>query len=88
VDNNQVPLLGDIPILGWLFKSRSKGRDKTNLFIFITPHVVRNQDEASAIYRKKLDDVGRVEEGIIKMNLKRPLTKPPADQEKLEGGRQ
>jgi general secretion pathway protein D len=68
VDNNQVPLLGDIPILGWLFKSKSKGRDKTNLFIFITPHVVRNQDEASAIYRKKLDDVGRVEEGIIKMN--------------------
>jgi general secretion pathway protein D len=82
VDNNQVPLLGDIPILGWLFKSKSKGRDKTNLFIFITPHVVRNQDEASAIYRKKLEDVGRVEERIIKMDLKRPLTKPSADQEK------
>jgi general secretion pathway protein D len=86
VDNYQVPWLGDIPILGWLFKSRSKGREKSNLFIFITPHVVRNQDEAAAIYKKKLDDVGNVEEGIIKMDLKKTLTKPPADQQEREGG--
>ncbi|MBN2437738.1 MAG: type II secretion system protein GspD, partial [Deltaproteobacteria bacterium] len=90
VDNYQVPLLGDIPILGWLFKSRSKGRDKSNLFIFITPHVVRNQDEAAAIYRKKLEDVGNVEEGVIRMDLKKTLTSPsmpPADREPSEGGR-
>jgi general secretion pathway protein D len=86
VDNYQVPWLGDIPILGWLFKSRSKGREKSNLFIFITPHVVRNQDEAAAIYKKKLNDVGNVEEGIIKMDLKKTLTKPPADQQEREGG--
>jgi len=76
VDNYQVPLLGDIPLLGWLFKQRSKGRDKTNLFIFVTPHIVRNQDEAAAIYKKKLDDIGNVEEGVIRMNEKRSFKKP------------
>jgi general secretion pathway protein D len=80
VDNYQVPLLGDIPILGWLFKSRSKGREKSNLFIFITPHIVRNQDEAAAIYKKKLAEVGNVEEGIIKMDPRKPSTKPLTDQ--------
>jgi len=75
-DTYQVPLLGDIPLLGWLFKSRVKGREKSNLFIFITPHIVRNQDEAAAIYKKKLDDVGNVEEGVIKMNEKRSFKKP------------
>ncbi len=80
VDNYQVPLLGDIPILGWLFKSRSKSRDKSNLFIFLTPHIVRNQDEAAAIYRKKVEDVGRVEEGVIRMDLKRELPLPSMPQ--------
>jgi general secretion pathway protein D len=82
VDTYQVPCLGDIPLLGWLFKSMVKGREKSNLFIFITPHIVRNQDEAAAIYKKKLDDVGNVEEGIIRMDLKKTLTKPSTDQKK------
>ncbi|MCX5839329.1 MAG: type II secretion system protein GspD, partial [Deltaproteobacteria bacterium] len=80
IDTYQVPLLGDIPLLGWLFKSRVKGREKSNLFIFITPHIVRNQDEAAAIYKKKLDDVGNVEEGVIRMDPKKSLTKPSTDQ--------
>jgi general secretion pathway protein D len=79
IDNYQVPLLGDIPLLGWLFKSRVKGREKSNLFIFITPHIVRNQDEAAAIYKKKLDDVGNVEEGVIRMNEKRSFKKPQTE---------
>jgi general secretion pathway protein D len=79
METNQVPCLGDIPLLGWLFKTMGKGRDKSNLFIFITPHIVRNQDEAAAIYRKKLDDVGNVEEGIIRMDLKKTFQKPQID---------
>ncbi|MBE0556467.1 MAG: type II secretion system secretin GspD [Proteobacteria bacterium] len=75
-ETNQVPCLGEIPFLGWLFKTRSQGRDRSNLFIFITPHIVRNQDEAAAIYRKKLEDVGSVEEGIIRMDERRTFQKP------------
>jgi general secretion pathway protein D len=37
----KVPLLGDIPILGWLFKSVVRDADKANLLIFLTPHINR-----------------------------------------------
>lgn len=36
----KVPLLGDIPILGWLFTSKTKSKDTTDLFIFITPTIL------------------------------------------------
>ncbi len=76
VETAQVPCLGEIPLVGWLFKTMARGRSKTNLFVFITPHIIRNQNEAAAIYQKKLDDVGNVEEGIIKMNEARTFQKP------------
>ena len=47
------PLLGDIPVLGWLFKSRSNSQEKTNLYIFITPHIVENPAELADLYHKK-----------------------------------
>jgi len=43
-----VPLLGDIPVLGNLFKYQKRGRSKTNLMVFLRPHIVRTpQDSAS-----------------------------------------
>ncbi len=36
----KVPLLGDIPILGWLFTSRAKSKSTTDLVIFITPTIL------------------------------------------------
>ena len=79
IDTIQVPCLGDIPVLGWLFKTRGSGRERSNLFVFITPHIIRNQEEAAAIYKKKMDDIGHIEEGVIKMNEKRTMTKPQTD---------
>lgn len=52
---NKIPVLGDIPILGWLFKSRGTNREKTNLLMFITPTIVRNPDDSNRILGKKLD---------------------------------
>ncbi|MGH7981404.1 MAG: type II secretion system protein GspD, partial [Limisphaerales bacterium] len=40
----QVPVLGNIPYLGWAFKSESVSMDKENLVIFITPTIVRDSD--------------------------------------------
>lgn len=79
IDTQQVPCLGDIPLLGWLFKTRGSGREKSNLFVFITPHIIRNPAEAAAIYKKKLDDIGNIEGGVIKMNEKKTLQKPQTD---------
>jgi general secretion pathway protein D len=38
---NKVPLLGDIPLLGWLFKEKTQSRQKTNLLVFLTPRVLK-----------------------------------------------
>ncbi len=66
-----VPCLGNIPVLGWAFKSMSKSNDKTNLFIFLTPHVVKNPAEADMVYKKKKDQIDKIKEGNIKMYKKK-----------------
>ncbi len=55
----KVPLLGDIPLLGYLFKFKSVSRNKTNLLIFLTPHVIKSPDDlikATDNQRKKMDE--------------------------------
>ncbi|WP_456384874.1 type II secretion system secretin GspD [Desulfolithobacter sp.] len=59
----KVPLLGDIPILGWLFKTRVESQEKTNLFIFITPHIVENPAELADLYYRKRDIMESVQPG-------------------------
>ncbi|MBI5141049.1 MAG: type II secretion system secretin GspD [Nitrospirae bacterium] len=50
----KVPLLGDIPVLGWLFKFRSKSKEKTNLLIFLTPRIVRDAEDMRNISAEKM----------------------------------
>ena len=40
---NQVPLLGDIPVLGWLFKEKANVRNRSELLIFLTPRIVTEE---------------------------------------------
>jgi type II secretory pathway component GspD/PulD (secretin) len=42
--NTKVPILGDIPGLGWLFRQESKVQNKKDLLIFITPTIVQDED--------------------------------------------
>lgn len=44
-----VPLLGDIPVLGNLFKYQKRGRSKTNLMVFLRPHIVRNAQDGAGL---------------------------------------
>ncbi|MBW1710238.1 MAG: type II secretion system secretin GspD [Deltaproteobacteria bacterium] len=48
-----VPCLGQIPVLGWLFKSRSDLSDKTNLMILITPTIIRSPEKLREITLEK-----------------------------------
>ncbi|MCG8589939.1 MAG: SPOR domain-containing protein, partial [Proteobacteria bacterium] len=41
----KVPFLGDIPVLGWAFKTREETVRKNNLLVFLTPHIVRNRED-------------------------------------------
>ncbi len=56
---SKVPLLGDIPLLGWFFKFRSWRSVKTNLLIFLTPHVLLDAHEIDQIRQQKSDDLRR-----------------------------
>lgn len=49
----KVPLLGDIPGLGWLFKSTSKTREKTNLLILLTPRIVRSAEDLRQVTERQ-----------------------------------
>jgi type II secretory pathway component GspD/PulD (secretin) len=51
----KVPLLGDIPGLGWLFKTKSQKITRVNLYIFLTPRIIRNPTEAKAVTKEKRD---------------------------------
>ncbi|MBW6508626.1 MAG: type II secretion system secretin GspD [Desulfuromonadales bacterium] len=46
---SKVPLLGDIPILGWLFKSTTDRDEKRSLLIFITPRVIADTEDLSRL---------------------------------------
>ena len=73
---SSVPCLGDIPGLGWLFRTTSRAEDKTNLFIFVTPHIIENPEEAKEIYQKKRDHIEKLQGDGIKM-YDRPGKKTP-----------
>ena len=50
---SKVPLLGDIPILGYLFKYSTKQRKKTNLLILLTPYIIKDQLDLESIRERK-----------------------------------
>lgn len=49
VSHTQVPIVGDIPVIGNAFKSKDNSMTKTELIVIITPHVIRNLSEARAV---------------------------------------
>ena len=59
--DSRVPLLGDIPVLGNLFKSRSKKSAKTNLLVFLRPTVIRSREDAGQVTKDKYDQIWEVE---------------------------
>jgi general secretion pathway protein D len=62
----KVPLLGDIPLLGWLFKTRSFSNTRTNLFVFITPRIIEQPEDARKIQEEKMDYMRTLQEGTIR----------------------
>ena len=52
-NESKVPLLGDIPILGYLFKYSTKSKRKTNLLILLTPYIIKDSLDLQAIRERK-----------------------------------
>ncbi|KPK66055.1 MAG: hypothetical protein AMK73_01200 [Planctomycetes bacterium SM23_32] len=60
----KVPILGDIPLLGALFRRTERDKDKTELLIFLTPHVAREADELQAISQEEMTGVRQMKEAV------------------------
>jgi general secretion pathway protein D len=52
--DSKVPVLGDIPLIGALFRSSSKQKIKKNMLLFLTPYIVRSPADLRAIYERKM----------------------------------
>ena len=53
----KVPLLGDIPFLGWLFRYDSRKRQRSNLIVFLRPEILRDRDSYADITKRRYDHV-------------------------------
>jgi general secretion pathway protein D len=76
---NKVPCLGDIPLLGYLFKSKTRATERTNLYVFLTPHVIESPLEATKVYQNKKQEMDTIKEGNIKLyerDVGEPQPKP------------
>ena len=65
----KVPFFGDIPLIGWLFKYKTTQKAKTNLLVFLTPHVVTQAEHLGRLSRDKLNDFTRKEKLYIEDEL-------------------
>jgi type II secretory pathway component GspD/PulD (secretin) len=92
----RVPLLGKIPLLGWLFKTDTRSRDRTNLYIFLTPVIIDTDEKANALYEEKYGTITKMKEAFDKrkegetqitpgekLNIAPPPAAPPQGAEVL-----
>jgi general secretion pathway protein D len=56
IGETKVPVLGDIPVIGWLFRSKRTQKTKTNLLLFLTPHVISGPEDFRAIFKRKMEE--------------------------------
>jgi general secretion pathway protein D len=80
---NKIPLLGDIPLLGWLFKSQTRQSQKLNLLVFLTPHLVKNEFDMVELNARKSAELStfqrenRIEEPTrLKQDVLEKLERP------------
>jgi general secretion pathway protein D len=84
--------LGDIPVLGNLFKYRTRTRNKTNLMVFLRPVVVRSKDASNSIamdryeFMRAAGAAGRPEASPLLRDLGAPLLPPLVGGQPPAGG--
>jgi general secretion pathway protein D len=87
----KVPCLGDIPILKYLFSKTSNDNSETNLYVFLTPRVIQNPDEASKVSQKKRNQIDKLREKNIKLykgytapKTPEPLMEPKSESQPIQ----
>ena len=68
-NSSKIPLLGDIPLIGGLFRYDNKTRQKTNLMVFIRPSVLRSNDQNNDLSNRKLDDLDSKRKAFVQVPM-------------------
>jgi general secretion pathway protein D len=83
-NSTKIPILGDIPVLGWLFKTERTKKKKTNLLVFITPHIMKNERDLEDITRGKSREFAQAEKqyvaGELLVRFKDDISEETAEQ--------
>jgi general secretion pathway protein D len=79
---SKIPLLGDIPLLGNLFKRQIKANSKTELLIFLTPHIVNTPGQLLALSQKERDAAVLPKKAFTEKDLNRFIDDLPPETEK------
>jgi general secretion pathway protein D len=79
--DNKVPLLGDIPLLGYLFKSSSTTKAKTELLMFLTPHIVQSPAQLMALVPAETHQAPAITNSVSEQELDRFLERVPVKKE-------
>jgi len=61
ISAEKVPLLGDLPAIGGLFRSRGKSRSKTNLMVFLRPTIIRSAADARPLTQRRLEQARQLD---------------------------
>src|SRR5208283_5848793 len=68
---NKVPLLGDIPLLGYAFKYKTSNKQKQELIVFLTPHIVREPSDLAALSRQESGKLDATQKAFNKGDLRK-----------------
>jgi general secretion pathway protein D len=91
ISESKVPFLGDIPLLGWLFRFQSRQQEKLNLLVFLTPSLVRDEvdmvdlnarkaAELNALQREnRIEEPTRLKQETLEKLQRRPTVLPSAE---------
>jgi general secretion pathway protein D len=69
---SKIPLLGDIPILGYLFKDKTFNKDKIHLVIMLTPYIIEKSEDLEEL-RKKLKNLDEIEKKVVNKFIKEKM---------------
>jgi type II secretory pathway component GspD/PulD (secretin) len=75
--SSKVPFLGDIPLLGQLFRSTSKAEGRTELLMFLTPHIVDAPNQLGALSNPELHQAPMITNSVSEEELDRFLERVP-----------
>ncbi|MGA2870302.1 MAG: hypothetical protein ABSF34_14230 [Verrucomicrobiota bacterium] len=73
----KVPFLGDIPLLGNLFKATNKTDSKTDLLIFLTPHIVQTPSDLTPMSTRETDQVTSITNAVTEQEMDQYLDRLP-----------